>query len=456
MSDRAPVVVVRLSKQISKRDETFRGIGLISNSLADAVLMLSLTVSLGTYVLVSRREGSYLNILTPAFLIAIPAYYLLPLVSTHLFGNDASPYAYVYVYATLATENIAFAYAYLRSPRNLVRLPFRFSYANFGSLSLVFLAIALLMFAPIVLEFREYILDPRQIYEHTRVGFGFTYYVSSTLAYLSVILIQFSNYSRFIRWGVVLVCAALLSLHGSKGQVLSLFLLLALFEVYVHGRRLRLAAALAVCGGLSLLVLLLFVASMAIEKNPMEAVETISEYSDYTRNAMLVIDSHFPVQYGRLTLEGHLYGRVPRFLMPNKPTNFGALYLDDQFFSESLDAEKGSPDFGIGLQYADFGIFAIVYLAIFGAIRGWLARVFVRRLHGSQHPADFFIVAFLANISLFPVGAVGWLLPEAFLVAFFLRFASQIGSEEVYRDRIRISKRVSSSRAPLDGLEALS
>lgn len=426
---------------------------MISNSIADTVLVLSLLVSAGAYVLVSRREGSYLNILTPGFLIGIPAYYLLPLVSTHLFGNDASPYAYAYVYGALATENIAFAFAYVRSPRNLVRLPFRFSYSNFGSLSLVLLAVALLMFAPIILEFREYILDPRQIYEHTRVGFGFTYYVSSTLAYLSVILIQFSDYSRWVRWSVVLLCTAVLSLHGSKGQVLSLFLLLALFEVYVRGRRVRLATALIVCGGLSLLVLALFIATMAIEKNPMEAIETISEYSDYTRNAMLVIDSNFPLQYGRLTLEGHIYGRIPRFLMPEKPTNFGALYLDDQFFSESLDAEKGAPDFGIGLQYADFGIFAIVYLAIFEAIRGWLARTFVRRLQGSQHPADFFLLAFLANVSLFPVGAVGWLLPEAFLVAFFLRFASRIGSENVFRDQIKFSRRVSASgHAPPDGL----
>lgn len=415
--------------------------------------MLSLMASAGAYVLLSRREGSYLNILTPAFLIGIPAYYLLPLVSTHLFGNDASPYAYAYVYATLATENVSFAYAYVRSPRNLVSLPFRFSYSNFGSLSLVFLAIALLMFAPIVLEFREYILDPRQIYEHTRVGFGFTYYVSSTLAYLSVILIQFSGYSRWVRWGVVTLCTAVLSLHGSKGQVLSLFLLLALFEVYVHGRRVRLATALIVCGSLSLLVLLLFVATMAIEKNPMEAVETISEYSDYTRNAMLVIDSSFPLQYGRLTLEANIYGRIPRVLMPDKPTNFGALYLDDQFFSESLDAEKGAPDFGIGLQYADFGILAIVYLAIFEAIRGWLARIFVRRLQGSQHPADFFMLAFLANVSLFPVGAVGWLLPEAFLVVFFLRFASRIGSKTIYRDRIKFSRPASvSGHAPINGL----
>jgi hypothetical protein len=403
--------------------------------------MISLIISLTAYVFVSRREGSYLNILTPAFLTTIPAYYLLPLFATHFFGPDATPYAYTYVYATLAAENVAFTYAYLRPTRRMIRLPLRYSYCNFFLLSLILLGIAILMYVPILLEFPEYILDPRQIYEHTRVGFGFSYYVSSTLAYLSVVLIQFSGSSRWLRWGVVLVSAGLLSLHGSKGQVLSLFLLLALFEIYVNGRRVRLLTSLIVAGSLSLLVLLLFVASMVIERDPLEAVRTISEYSDYTRNAMLVIDSHFPLQYGRLTIEGHVYGRIPRFLMPEKPMNFGALYLDDQFFPESLDAEAGSPDFGIGVQYADFGFLAIVYLACFGMLRGWLARVFIRRLRGTQHPADFIMVAFLANVSLFPVGGAGWLLPEALLVAVSIRFASRIGSDAIYRDQVRIRTR---------------
>ena len=429
---------------------------MLSNILADTILTTSLVISLAVYVVVSRREGTYLNILTPAFLTAIPANYLFPLFTTHFFGNDASPYAYSYVYATMAVENAAFAYAYLRSSRKTIRLPFRYSYSNFTSGSLIFLGIAILVYVPILLEFPEYILDPRQIYEHTRVGFGIGYYVSSTLAYLSVILVLFGGCSRWLRWGVVLVSASLLLLHGSKGQVLSLCLLLALFEVYVNRRKVRLLTSLIVAGSLSVLVLLLFVASMVIEKDPLEAIRTISEYSDYTRNAMLVIDSHFPLQYGRLTMEGHVYGRIPRFLMPDKPTNFGALYLDDQFFPDSLDAEAGSPDFGIGVQYADFGFLAIAYLAGFAMIRGWLARIFVRRLRGTQHPADFFMVAFLANVSLFPVGGVGWLLPEAFLAAIFIRFVSRIGSDAVYRDQVMIRTRsiALGGTTTIDGAEA--
>jgi hypothetical protein len=407
---------------------------------ADLVLLISLIISVCVYVLVSEREGSYLNVLTPNFLTSIPAYYLLPIFFTHVIGNDATEYAYIYVYLTIAAENVLFAYAYLRPTRRLVRFPLRYSYKNFSALSFGLLGLALLMYAPVLLEFPEYIFSPRQIYEKTRVGFGVNYYISSTLAFLAVILVQFSGRSRWIRWSVVLVAAAVLILHGSKGQVLSLVLILVLFEVYVRDRKVSFLPSLIIGGGVGVIVLALFAATIALDPDPLEALQSLSEYSDYTRNAMLVIDSHFPVQYGRLTVESHFYGRMPRVLVPSKPKNFGALYLDDQFFPESLDEEAGSPDFGIGVQYADFGFLAIVYLGLFAILRGWLARIFVRRLHRSLHPADFFLVAFFANIPLFPVGGIGWLLPEALLVALCLRFASRIGADKVYREEVRFGQ----------------
>jgi hypothetical protein len=407
---------------------------MISSSFADIVLFASLLVSVGAYAFVSKREGSYLNILTPSFVISIPGYYLLPLFFTHVFGTQATPYAFIYIYATLAVENAVFAYVYTRPTRKLIRLPFRYSYSNFGSLSFAFLGLAALMYAPVLLQFPEYLLDPRQIYAHTRTGFGINFYISTTLAYLSVILIQFSDRSHWVKGFVILVAAGLISLHGSKGQLLSLVFLLALFEVYVKGRRFRLLPSLLVGAGLGLFLLLLFAASMALGDGPAEALETISQYSDYTRNAMLIIDSHFPLQYGRLTMEGATFGRIPRLLMPNKPKNFGVMHLDDEFFPEYMDVDAGAPDFGIGLQYADFGVLAIVYLVAFTMLRGWLARIFVGRLGKSRHPADFFLVAFFAEISLFPVGGVGWLLPEALAVAAFLCFASRVGADKVYRE----------------------
>jgi len=67
------------------------------------------------------------------------------------------------------------------------------------------------------------------------------------------------------------------------------------------------------------------------------------------------------------------------------------------------------------------------------ALKGWFARIFVNRLRLTNHPADFFMIIFLADISVFPIG-IGWLLPEALLLALFLRLLSTVGAKNVFRD----------------------
>lgn len=392
--------------------------------LADVTLVASLLVSVLAYVWVSRREGSYVNIMSPAFLMHLSAYYFLPLFQTHVFGNEASSYAYVYVYTTLALENVAFACAYVRRSRPPVRLySFQYAYGNFGTYGAIFLALGLLLYAPVLWQFRDSILNPRAIYEQTRTGFGLNFYLSSLLANMAIIFALFSQRSWQFRLTVIAGAVFLLSLHGSKGQVLTALLLVALFEVYVKRRKFRLLPSLLAGAGTGGVLLLLFAATMTLGENPWEILGTISQYSDYTRNGMLVIDSRLPLQYGRLTLEANTIGIIPRALMPSKPKNFGALYLDEQFYPEALENDAGAPAFTVGVEYADFGYLAIVYLALFAALRGWLARVFVDRLAFKRHPADFFVVAFLADITLIPTGS-GWLFPEVLMLAVFMRIIS--------------------------------
>ncbi len=142
--------------------------------------------------------------------------------------------------------------------------------------------------------------------------------------------------------------------------------------------------------------------------------------------------------------------------MPSKPKNIGALYLDEQFYPESIDLDAGAPAFGVGVQYADFGFLAIVYLALFAALRGWMAHLFVNRLRTTRHPGDFVMVLFLADISLFPVGGTGWLLPETVVLALLLRYASCIGSERVYRERLISRPRLApASILPSNGTETI-
>lgn len=427
---------------------------MISTALANTTSVLSLAVTLGAYGFVSHRERNYLNVLTPSLLVNIPAFYLFQIVYNDLFGVDASAYSYIYVYATLAVENVVFAYVYTRPRTRPIRLPSVYGYNHLEWLSFACLGLACLLFLPLLIEFKEYIFDPRRIYEETRTGFGANYYTSSACAYLAVILVLFSRQSNFRKAVVIVLAGIVLSLHGSKGQVLGIVLLPLLFVVYVKHMRVKLGRALLVCLGFLVLLVGMFAATVSLG-GPMEALEWVSEYSDYMRNAMMVIDSNMPVQYGRLTWESNVISLVPRAVMPDKPKDFGAFYLDEEFFSGSLDEDKGVPAFGIGVQYADFGFLAIVYLALFAALRGWLTRVWVQRLQHTRHPADFLMLAFLCGISVFTIGT-GWLFPETLLIAMFLRFASSLGSGRTYREHIRYKPVLSVHRPLLStGLEGI-
>ncbi len=403
----------------------------MSLGLANIVLAGSLLVVVLAYLKLSRIEGSYINVLVPSLITAVPACYFFPWIYVHIFGTGASQYAFLYVYATLAVENVAFVYGYSRARAKVVRLPLRFSYQNFGRVAWICLGLAVVIYVPLLMQFREFLLDPREIYKHTRTGFGPQF---------------FTKRSWLTKAVVIAVAMGLLLLHGTKGHVVNLVFLLILFHVYGAGRKVGLGRTFVACSAVALVMVLLFAGTMSLGDGPREMLETLSGYSDYTRNAMMVIDQHFPLQYGRLAIEANTIVLIPRVVMPSKPKNFGPMRLDEEFYPESSDMDQGAPAFGVGVQYADFGALAIVYLALCGLLRGWLARVFVNRLKLSHHPSDFFMVAFLAEVGLFPVGT-GWLVPEALLVAVVLRFVSRIGAGKVYRDP---QKKTSSVRRPVD------
>ena len=226
-------------------------------------------------------------------------------------------------------------------------------------------------------------------------------------------------------------------------------LLVILFPIYGAGKKLSLGRSIIVFAMIGAVGLLLFLGTMYLGEGPQEMLESMSSYSDYTRNAMIVIDEHFPLQYGKLTLEANIYGLIPRAIMPTKPKNFGPMRLDDEFYPKQLDEDEGAPAFGVGIQYADFGVFAIVYIGLVAIFRGWLARVFVSRLQLTNHPADFFMVAFLADIPLFPTG-VGWFLPEALVVALGIRYLSCIGASQLFRERSESRRRMTLGGALID------
>jgi hypothetical protein len=203
-----------------------------------------------------------------------------------------------------------------------------------------------------------------------------------------------------------------------------------MYRVYVLGNRVNFRLAIFYFG----LVSVLGVGSFFVLNTPAELLLSLSQYADHTRNAVMVIDDpDLPLSHGRIAAETAFYARVPRVLFPDKPKDYGFLKLTGRYFFIADWEGIGSPDFGIGIQYADFGRFAIFYLMAWAAVAAAFAKSFALKLKTASHPATFIMFLFFADVTLLPLG-VSYLAPEHFLVAAavaFLLKPRHAGSGEV-------------------------
>lgn len=380
-------------------------------------IIVSLLIVAAAYLYVSKREGNYVNVLTPSFVTMIPAEYLLQIYYLRAFGDSSSVYAYVLSYGTFAAYTAAFALAYTGVRMPAVRLPFDGYAARRSRLpAYLLLAAAICLYLPVLIKFRGEITDPRAIYTETRTGYGVYFFLSLTLAYLAFILLLFARRVRKIELFVFfLLCVGFTWLQGSKGHMLGFVFILALYWVYVEGRRVRLFKFLIFTAVMAVLGLVLFIVTTPglIFEGGMEA---LAGYSDYTRNGMLVIDSGIGPYYGRLTLENQIYPRIPRVLDPGKPKDFGDLYLAEHFYPDRFVLQTGAPAFANGTWYADFGVLALPLQLVAGFLSGMMLKLFMRSLERYRSPGAFIMVLFACGVPLITLGST-FLLPESLLLA---------------------------------------
>jgi hypothetical protein len=381
-------------------------------------ILASFVGVVATYVYVSVRERSYLNVLTPSFAFLVPANYLLELYHLYLYGPTASPFAYALMYACYTATFVTFALGYVKTRVPALRLPFTAREAAAGRLApYLVLAAAVALYAPVLIEFRGLLNNPRQIYEQTRTGYGVYFFLSTTACYLALVLLLFKR--RLGRVELALfsgTCLVFLWLHGSKGQMLLIVFIVAMYWAYLRGKRLslvRFAVFGVVLGAIGVGLFMLTNPALLVNR---EGLQGVSAYSDYTRNGMLVIDSNVGPLYGKLSLEQQIYTRVPRPLFPDKPNDFGALYLAEHFFPTAFQAQSGAPAFSFGIEFADFGVLALPFVMLESFFGGMLLNVFMQGLRRHRGPGDFIMVLFAAGLPLIPLSGA-FLLPESLILA---------------------------------------
>jgi hypothetical protein len=211
-----------------------------------------------------------------------------------------------------------------------------------------------------------------------------------------------------------------------------------LFWVYIKDRRIGFARA----GSIMLVFAVFTMSTFALFANLTDAAELLTfveGYSDYTKNAMIVIDDTArEPSWGRLTLEGEIYARIPRFLYPAKPSNFGIFKLAQDYYPAWYRADTGSPDFNIGMQYADFGPMAIIYLCITSTFTGIMTGLVVRSLGRKPSAPRFVLLLFFSGMAIVSFGS-GYALPESLLIAFGIWLLTRPSSPRLARYNTAIS-----------------
>ncbi len=402
-----------------------------------AIIIASLLSLALAYWLAVRQDRSFVNVLTPVYLTFVPAYYILELVHIYYFGYSATTGAYAYAYTAYALNFLVLAVAYRYFPAVRVGLPFNVN-PRIRWLPYIVLAGSILVYMPILIEFSDLILSPRAIYMRTRSGYGHMFFVSTALTYVAFVLILFKQQGfRGEKLLFFTACVVLCLMHGSKGQVVILLLIALMYRVLVSGKRMSMLRGLTAAVAFALGLGSMFYFFQWRHSDSADGVFMLmSSYADYNRNGMMLIDDPtLEPQCGRLTVERNIYSRVPRVLYPAKPKDWGTFWLAKRYYPVWFEKETGAPSFGImGVPYADFGKFAILYLVAWSAIGGVLLKVFVARLREYRSPCDFIVVLFLCGVSIIPGTAGAYVLPEhlvaAGALAVILRFRVGITSSE--------------------------
>jgi hypothetical protein len=381
-----------------------------------SIVLVAFILNLATYFFFSMKTKSWLNILTPQFLLAMPTIYLFEMIHLHYNGDPGSAVGYLIVYLvyTLPIMGFALGYMYISPIRSLTGIIS--TSVSTSSFAIAFLMIGLALYAPVMKEFAGDLLNPRAIYTATRSGFGLSYYGSIVACYVFLILALFN-----ISWGWRIKTAAILFsllfayLHGSKGQVMTVLFIGMLYFISTSMERVKLWIVALVVTLFGLLGALTFY-SMLTDVDVGDLLLVMAGYSDYTRNAVMLIDSSRDFEWGRILFEDNVFSRLPRAIFPDKPKDFGSFALALKYFPDSFYMDAGVPSFGVGVLYADFGLLAIPLTALGGLLSGIAARTAMARLRLYRNPGDFVLLCFLCGIILIPIGS-GNLLPEHIVLA---------------------------------------
>lgn len=343
--------------------------------MPELIIVCSAIISIIVYIAISKYEKTYINFYTPMMIFIFPIEYILELYYIYYFGYSNTSYGYFFCYLLYSLKAVFLLIIYLFFRKNVSFNKYYGIYKyNIRFSPYIFIGISFLLYLPILLEFKDIIFQPRQIYMATRLGYGLNYILSTTFFYIGFILllVKEKTFTNKV-WIFFVIGIIFIYFHASKLQYIVLIFIMIYYSVYVLNKRYSIIKTLKYILIMVIIILSLFYSNYKDYSDDIDVdnlIMNVALYSDYNRNCMKVIDTFPDILYGKLTFEDYVYSRIPRQIFTDKPKDYGARYLTLYYYPEWFYSEAGDPIFGYGMQYADFRELTIFYIFISSIIDG--------------------------------------------------------------------------------------
>ncbi len=393
-----------------------------------ALIVLSFVIILAVYVYISIREKSFINVYTPQLAIFLPANYILVYIfNTYKSIDIEYSIGFVYVYVSyllfFTISMIVYTFEYKIRAINLPSIQFLVHSDKLKVFSIFFFFLSIIIYLPILYEYKEYLLHPREIYTHTRNGGGIYYFSSIFFMNIAFILSLFAFKKYFFIFLFFLILAFL---HGSKGVIIWGGLVYLLFQVYFLNKKFSLIKSIAFIIIFVLMMFGVFLTTFTDASSVSDLILKMASYSDYTRNAIKLIDNYdeYFSHYwnGQLLLEDNIYNKLPRILYEDKPRAFGSLRLAASMYPEWFSKNVGDASFGlVGRPFADFGYLSIFYLIVLATLQGFFLKICVQLFKRTQNIFYFIMLLFFSGLGLISLG-LGYLFVTHLFIAFALTY----------------------------------
>lgn len=211
----------------------------------------------------------------------------------------------------------------------------------------------------------NWLLNPREGYQHYRTGNGHWYALSISALSVSFLFFFLAKPVPLTLLKNTLIYIMLAYFMGSKGFILSICGAALVFLWFIRWRHIN---KLLILGAPFIFCLLIYNLYLALGDT--FDLLAIVQYFDYYKNAAIyynaILNNEIDLFYGEVFFSS-FWSYVPRVLVPDKPFVYGVTLVNEIFFPGQA-ALTNTPSFGGAVQeFSDFGLIGVVFFGFFSS-----------------------------------------------------------------------------------------